>query len=338
MTIYSPDVQWIDQVKQRYSQESCSQVFGQLDTHVANHRKYLCNYSTTLFNNTMKKDWFSKHVANEIIVKDGIGDDARFRINTPCLIEISENVTKYLSDEYDPRFEKGGFLIAVPQRKKGITHLTIDRVVFLPNVSGTPERSYSPDYAEYTKTLQDVFVGRIANALPIRFHTHPTHSDNAFHAMLNYQQQCNTSKQDQRVSREFPIQIDEETSLFLPDSLVLRNMTLGRMFIGFYNGLIAPVEFSKFRKERVQKNFTTIAEGVAGWTQKKPENGLWLAAGGIFLAMLVIAYPKVALNTAITLAAAGPMFVNDKNSNPQYFAQLTTGRVTIEIPNLPIQE
>jgi hypothetical protein len=78
--------------------------------------------------------------------------------------------------------------------------------------------------------------------------------------MFNYIFQCNTSEQDQLVS-DTAVSVGD-LSVLMPRSLVLWNGKLSdKMFIGFYNGLIAPIEFEVHRHEQ-PKYFAHVTNGA----------------------------------------------------------------------------
>ena len=77
--------------------------------------------------------------------------------------------------------------------------------------------------------------------------------------MFNYIFQCNTSKQDQLVS-DIPFSIGG-LNVLMPRSLVLCNgKNSEKLFIGFYNGLIAPIEFETHRNKQTQNAIESISK------------------------------------------------------------------------------
>ena len=118
----------------------------------------------------------------------------------------------------------------------------------------------------------------------------------------------------------------------MPRSLVLCNGKLSdRMFIGFYNGLIAPIEFEAHRNEQTQKAMESIFENVSEWA-KDESNKWWVIGGGITLAFLIIHYNKFAIPLILMLIQMSQMFINEQHGQPKYFAQITKGAVTIDLP------
>jgi hypothetical protein len=251
-------------------------------------------------------------------------------LKTPCKIHLTDNATKQLRDNYDPKKEKGGVLVARPKKMKSGTHLTVDSIIFLTNVSDSPANSYLPDSKELHKALNDTLAGQSEKTLPIRFHTHPTHSDNPVYEIFNYLFQSNTSQQDRIVS-DHPVSIGD-IKLLMPRSLVLKSSkATGKMFVGFYNGLIAPIEFDTHKNEQMQKAMDEIFNSISAWA-KKGNNKVLALGGGALLAFLLIRYSKTTIPVILLLIAMLPMFINSEHGKPKYFAQVTGGKVTIDIP------
>lgn len=275
-------------------------------------------------------DWILKLKEEGVLIEGKKNGTQYLHLQTPCKVHLTDNATNQLRDSYQADQEKGGVLVAIPKRMNGVTHLTIDRAIFLTNASAAPQNSYRPDSKELSQALKDTYSGQTENSLPIRFHTHPTHSDNPMNEMFNYIFQCNTSEQDQFVS-DTPVSVGD-LSVLMPRSLVLCNSKLSkRMFIGFYNGLIAPIEFEAHRHEQTQKAMDSIFKNVTEWA-KDGSNKWWLVGGGITLAFLIIRYNKFAIPLILMLIPMSQMFINDQHGQPKYFAYVARGAVTIDLP------
>ena len=275
-------------------------------------------------------EWILKLKADGVLIEGTKNEKQYLHLQTPCKVHLTDKATNQLRDSYQADQEKGGVLVATPNRINGITHLTIDSAIFLTNVSDTPQNSYLPDSKELSEALKDTYSGQTENSLPIRFHTHPTHSDNPMNEMFNYIFQCNTSEQDQLVS-DTPVSVGD-LRVLMPRSLVLCNGKLSdRMFIGFYNGLIAPIEFEAHRNEQTQKAMESIFENVSEWA-KDESNKWWVIGGGITLAFLIIHYNKFAIPLILMLIQMSQLFINEQHGQPKYFAQITKGAVTIDLP------
>ena len=174
----------------------------------------VCNFKKTRMT---AKEWILQLEQDDILTKGTKNDQQYLHLKTPCKIHLTENATKQLRDNYDTKNEKGGFLVAKPQKVGDITDLTIDKIIFLKNISDTPHNSYLPDEKELNQALDKILFGQGEKNLPIRFHTHPTHSNNPINELFQYIYQSNTSKQDQIVS-DIPVLIDD-INLLMPRSL-----------------------------------------------------------------------------------------------------------------------
>lgn len=276
------------------------------------------------------KQWLLKLKQDGVLTEGTKNNRQYLHLKTPSKVHLTDKATKQLRDNYDPKIEKGGVLIAKPKKIGNETHLTIDRIIFLTNVSDTPEDSYLPDDKELQQALNDTVAGQKEKTLPIRFHTHPTHSENPINEIFNYLYQSDTSEQDRIVS-DNPVSVGD-IKLLMPRSLVLGSDKIAnKMFIGFYNGLIAPIEFDTHRKDQIQKGMEEILDTVTGLA-KEGNNKWWLIGGGVVLAFLIIRYSKNAIPLILLLVTMIPVFVNDQHVQPKYFAQVTTGKVTINLP------
>ncbi len=268
-------------------------------------------------------NWLLELREQDILTESEFQNENVLHLKTPCQVVLSEDANKTLQDNYDPNFEKGGVLVAYPSIVDGNTVLTISEIVYLTNVTENPERQYRPDDQEYKMVLQ-----RAANDsfLPIRFHTHPTTGENPMSEMFNYIFQSNTSKQDQLVSNN-PLRVKGK-KLLLPRSLMLSSGKSKRqMFIGFYNGLIAPIEFSSHREEEIENAMDDLMTKVGEWADEG-NNGWILAGGALVVSVLIYKYPKIIPILGLLIAMA-PMFVNGEHKeNPKYFAQLSESKTT----------
>lgn len=273
-------------------------------------------------------EWLNHLCDQQILTQGELEGQTVLHLQTPCEINLTETATKTLQVNYDPGREKGGLFAAYPDKKDGKTILTIKEIIYLTNVADDPEHSYLPNNKELANGLKRAFKEHF---LPIRFHTHPTEDKNPIMEIFNYLFQADTSEQDRLVSNTvIPV---GDKRLLLPRSLVLGTGKSNlRMFIGFYNGLIAPIEFDSHKKDIIKKAMDKILDDISEWA-KKGDNKWWLIGGGVLLALLTIRYNKYAIPLILMLVAMAPMFANDQSGRPKYFAQLTkAGQITINIP------
>ena len=279
----------------------------------------------------MKSIYFINKLKDEdVLTESEVAGIKYVHLKTPCEIQIPEAVTEKLKREYNPKAEKGGIFLTKPNKVDNKTMLTIVEVYFIANVSDNPENSYLPDQIELYKRIEAALSGSLDNLLPIRFHTHPTYSDNLSNEIFNYIFQSDTSEQDRMVSYQ-PIKV-EEVNLLMPRSIVLCNGTIAnRMFIGFYNGLIAPLEFNTHKKNETEIAVNDFMKIANDWASED-NNKLWLVGGGIMLALLIIRKNKLSIPLIFLLVSMIPMFINDKSGETKYFAQLSNGTALIKIP------
>lgn len=276
-------------------------------------------------------EWLSKLKEEGILTEGNKNENTYLHLQAPCKILLTENATKQIRANYQANLEKGGILVAIPKKENGESLLTVDKLIFLKNVADNPHSSYLPDPDELKIALDSAYFSKESNFLAVRFHTHPTHSDNPINEMLNYVYQCNTSDQDQLVS-DFPVKVGE-LDVLMPRCLILCNGKVAdRIFIGFYNGLIAPIEFENHRTEQQTKAMEKIFDTISEWIQKDTKNKWWLIGGGIALALLVIRYNKLAIPLILMIILMSQVYINDKHGKPKYFAQVSTGNVIIDIP------
>ena len=277
-------------------------------------------------------NWIIKLKEEGVLIEGTKNNKVYLHLQTPCKIHLTDTAIKQLRDNYQTDQEKGGVLVAIPKRINNVTHLTINRIILLTNVSDTPQNSYLPNMKELKQAYKDTYSGQMENSLPIHFQTHPTHSDNPINELFNYIFQCNTSKQDQLVS-DIPFSIGG-LNVLMPRSLVLCNgKNSEKLFIGFYNGLIAPIEFETHRNKQTQNAIESISKSISEWA-KEENNKWWLVGGGIALALIIVHNNKFAIPLIFMLFLMLRMFIDDTYTQPKYFAQIKKETITIDLPGL----
>ena len=277
-------------------------------------------------------NWLLNLKKKGILTADEVDGKEVLHISTPCKIKISEKITQELRDAYDAEKEIGGVLMASPKKINEEVYLEINSVILIKNVSDTPYRSYRKEADEWKAAIKNTFDAEKQKTFPIQFHTHPTHSDNMVNEMMNYVIQINTSEADQVVSNNgFKV---GDLNIILPDCLILCNGKFAdKMFIGFYNGMIAPIEFKSHRREEITKAMERIFNAISEWA-KKNNNGWILFGAGILLLILIVRFPKAMLSLLFAMSCFIPTMVNSINEEPKYFIQLDSKRkeATILIP------
>lgn len=270
-----------------------------------------------------------KLVFDEVLKYSTENGKKYLHLNSPCKIEISERITQKMKDEYEPKVEKGGVLVAELSKNDGKTLVEINDVIYIRNASEIPENSYMFDKNEEKITYKKTLYNKDKITFPIRFHTHPNNSESPIVQLMQYATQSNTSKQNQLASK-YPIKLDD-INLLMPRGLMLCSGYQNKMFIGLYNGMIAPFEFKEHREEQIQKAMDNFSEQIFEWV--KQGNNKWLLVGGVItLILLSIKYNKVAIPLLMLLLFMLPTFINNNHKESNYFSQLSSGSTTILIP------
>jgi hypothetical protein len=120
----------------------------------------------------------------------------------------------------------------------------------------------------------------------------------------------------------------------MPRGLIVGNdISSSDIFIGVYNGFIAPTEFENSKKKIQQENFTKTADLVSTINLTDGQK-LGLAIGAVLLLYVIVKYPKHSLPVIIGLGATLPLLMTNTNNieNPNYFNKLSFGSADIFIP------
>ncbi|MFH0931732.1 MAG: hypothetical protein V1890_07325 [Candidatus Zixiibacteriota bacterium] len=278
----------------------------------------------------LTKIWILDLYEKGILTKSSFDDKVYYHLKAPCKICLNENVTKRLIDEYVPGAEKGGILLAYPIKINEENILKVKDVIFIKNIAKNRSNGYLPDSNELDKITDKTLHSENKKFLPLRFHTHPTTGENEFFEVVNYAIQTNTSHQDQKASY-IPYEIDG-ICLLMPRSLVVASRKLkNHMFIGFYGGLIAPIEFGTHKNEVMQRTLKATINQISNFV-KTSENKTMLILAAVLLTILMFRYIKVALGIVFLISIMLPMYTNSECNDPKYYAQLSYGKVTIGIP------
>lgn len=258
-------------------------------------------------------------------------------LTTPCRFRIDETIVADLKSNYKSDEEIGGVLWAKPTTKDGeIIHI-IDNVSYIRNaiedIPRTDHRNksnaYLPDSKELNKTLNNLFS---QGYLPVKFHTHPVKGTNFLHSLTYPNLMTETSEQDKRES-SLPHTIGNK-KLLMPRGLIVGNdISNNDIFIGVYNGFIAPSEFENSKKKIQQENFNKTANLVSTINLTDGQK-LGLAIGAALLLFVIVKYPKHSLPVILGLGATLPLLMTNTNNieNPNYFNKLSYGSADIFIP------
>lgn len=63
-----------------------------------------------------------------------------YTLKPPLRLRFFEKVIEKITKYFHPKFEVGGILLAKPTLKNGVKILEVKKVIFLRNLSSTPER------------------------------------------------------------------------------------------------------------------------------------------------------------------------------------------------------
>lgn len=256
---------------------------------------------------------------------------------TPCRFRITETIVANLKSNYKSDEEIGGVLWAKPTTKDGeIIHI-IDKVSYIRNaIEDNPRNdnrnksnAYLPDSKQLNQTLNDLFL---QGYLPLKFHTHPVKGTNFLHSLTYPNLMTETSEQDKRES-SLPHIIGDK-KLLMPRGLIVGNdISSNDIFIGVYNGFIAPKEFEDSKKKIQQENFQKTADLFSSINLSDGQK-IGLAFGAALLLFVIVKYPKHSLPVIIGLGATLPLLMTNTNNidNPNYFNKLSFGGADIFIP------
>jgi hypothetical protein len=258
-------------------------------------------------------------------------------LTTPCRFRVNENIVADLKSNYKADEEIGGVLWTKPTTKDGEIIHVIDNVSYIRNAIEDNPRSdhrnksnaYLPDSKELNQTLNDLFL---QGYLPVKFHTHPVKGTSFLHSLTYPNLMTETSEQDQRES-SLPHIIGNE-KILMPRGLIVGNdISSSDIFIGVYNGFIAPTEFENSKKKIQQENFQKTADLVSSINLSDGQK-IGLAIGAALLLFVIVKYPKHSLPVIIGLGATLPLLVTNTHNidNPNYFNKLSFGSADIFIP------
>jgi hypothetical protein len=281
----------------------------------------------------MLKDWITLLEKEGILNRIIIDSKTHYRINTTSKFVFPEIFIKYIQSEYDSEYEKGGYIFFKPSLNDNQVEFIVEEVIFLENISDTPQRSYLWDYNEKNRKLDEALQKKL---LPISFHTHPTKSTDVIAESIHYLNQLNTSDGDQMCSLR-GISLDDIV-LRLPDILIVGNGTnASSVFIGFYNGLIAPIAFTKHKehlKKKSSDTLTTFLEDRLDTPEKKSVAFL----GALAAVILCIRYPKIGIPLVMVAATVTPQLVYQFQEQNEFFGISQGKYLEIVIPRITDEE
>lgn len=278
----------------------------------------------------MKKDkaldWLTKLQHANILRRTLRNGMSVLHLNTPVELHYSEKIIGEFHEQYDPKFEKGGYVLFKPSNIDGTVFLNAVSITWVKNVSTTPESSYRIGTADHLRVEQNALDN---NLLPIRFHTHPTHSHNIVQSQVNFLYQLGTSDTDKKCSF-----INIEVSgvkLILPDLLLVGKQLDSGIFIGVYNGLVTPLDFQKHKRLIEASQFESIGKGLSKWLEDDT-NKFWAGLGVLLFVVLGMKYPKGILPAIATFGIVTQDLSMRFKSDDHYFGIANKGaafRITL---------
>ena len=266
-----------------------------------------------------------------------VDGDELLHLTTPCRFRVTEDIVSDLKKNYKADEEIGGVLWAKPTTKNEEIIYIIDKVSYIRNaIEDNPRNdnrnksnAYLPDSKQLNQTLNDLFL---QGYLPVKFHTHPVKGTNFLHSLTYTNLMTETSEQDKRESSHHLLIGSKK--LLMPRGLIVGNdISSSDIFIGVYNGFIAPTEFENSKKKIQQENFNKTADLVSTINLTDGQK-VGLAIGAALLLFVIVKYPKHSLPVIIGLGANLPLLMTNTHNieNPNYFNKLSFGSADIFIP------
>lgn len=264
------------------------------------------------------------------------GEDI-LHIASPCVFKIQSTVVKSLKKNYLPNEEIGGVLWAKPIMQNNERVYVIDNVSYVRNAIEDNTRkeginktnAYLPDLKQLNQELDRIFNSLY---LPVKFHSHPTEDIETLESLTNPYFQTETSEQDVKESL-YPLNV-ESKKILMPRCLIVGNSVLkSDVFIGVYNGFIAPTEFEASKRRIIDENIRKTADYISSVNLTKGQK-IGLGIGAALFLFTIFKYPKYSLPVIIGLTATLPtLLTNTQNiDRPKYFNRLLIGDAYIYIP------
>jgi hypothetical protein len=267
-------------------------------------------------------------------VKDG---KEILHFTTPFDITVVSDITAELKSEYRKYEEKGGLMWARPISSQGKITYFIEKITWVRNaIEDTPNdkgynkaNCYQPDAVNFFAALDTIFK---AGCFPLRFHTHPT-EDVSEPYLIFHENYVNETSDGDRKSSETAYSF-EGLQILTPRCLVVGNKSYSdELFIGFYDGGVAPKDFQSTkeltRREKIDEFGSTFSSIELTPNQK-------IAAGVLIVGLILVGirYRKTVAPIMLgTLAIGGAMLTRqEKDKTPKYYCMLSDGEVTIHFP------
>ena len=268
-----------------------------------------------------------------------IDSEEIYHLKTPCRFRIEEDIVSELKIQYCVDEEIGGILWAKPTIDKSENIFSVKKVTFIRNIiEDSPRadhRNKSNAYLPDNKILHDEIQKIIFQGfLPFKFHSHPVKGSGFLQTLMNANFVSETSDQDVFESSFFYNLGNEK--LLIPRCLIVGNDISSKdIFIGLYNGFVAPKSFDESKKKVQEENLQKTSDLIS---TINPTDGqkIGLAIGAALLLFVIAKYPKYSLPVVLGLTATIPLLLTNTQNlcNPHYFNKLSSGCADIFIPEI----
>jgi hypothetical protein len=276
-----------------------------------------------------------------------VNDDSYLIINTPCRIRITQKEVARLRSEYLEDEEIGGVMVAQPIIQNNERIFLVDDFKVIRNAiedkpiydkkTGILLRKCNAhllDWEQYVSYREKIIE---KGCLPIRFHTHPTKGKDIFDKLRLQQLQTDTSEQD-LIESKCEDKIDNH-KLLMPRGLIVGNKDFSNeLFIGIYDGFVAPPSFdeskTKIHRENFNKIGSNISQKIDSWNLTDNQKIFYGIGAALILGFVVYKTRKFSVPVILGLGAVTPLLLTNTGSieNPEYFNKLSFGVADIFIP------
>lgn len=283
------------------------------------------------------ENW-EKELSRMGFLKEGRKDiSKKFNIlKTPLKLRFSEKAIEKIEKIYHPKFEIGGILLAKPTLKNGEKILEVKKVVFLKNLSSTPEREFRFKKSEIFRKWKEKSEEDKEYYIPIHFHSHPLinlEEVSDVRSIIASLAPVTPSKKDQETSLGLDIMI-RELNFLVPSALVVKSDFIEEnIIIGFYGGGITPTDFRKYMAKLTGRTMEETVDILKAWVNED-SNRIWLLILlGLLLSIPIVLRPKQAIPLIflIFIFLLTSQVIPIAKREGKYFGILKEGLI-IEIP------
>lgn len=290
------------------------------------------------------KDWIAKLTTmgflRESLTRVG---GKIYILSTPIVVRFPKQAVEKILTGYSPKFEVGGEFLAVPKLEDGNRILEVKKIIFLKNLSPTPEKSFfrpkiKSDIHKIWKSSLDIDK---KFCIPIFFHSHPRTASSYIVDINDLVRELSpvaTSKADRKFSLGLQIPING-VKFLVPNALIVRSEIADQQtIIGFFGGGITPTDFSKYLAKLTGKTIGEIWNALDSWVKEDP-NRIWLfILLGLLMAIPIVLYPKkvIPIILVLTIIFLGsqiiPITSQAADKLPNYLGMLRREGTMIRIP------